>query len=352
MSSSPRPSLSLAPLLAFLLAAIVMTACSGSADPVPEALAGGDSTASTRDASPSASPAPSAAVSTQETVTIVEPDQGVLPRVVSYGILVWTLDNAVITNQDPGPYVAGEVGRMAPKTYAILDFELANDNVAVHIAATDARLELTLPDGTVVRGTNEMRGSVPPSSTSRGRYAFEVPADTTFDGLVLTIADPGREPSVALPLSGTAPEVEENTVTEVGLEAQVPLTGIEMTWTLDRLLAGSDWPLPVGHRGGTLLAGARAEAGHRWLGINATVAVDACACRGGVLDQAGSVRLLVDGQPFVPEARESSREIMNAQTVSEVMLVFSIPEGTETANLQIGPLDEPDQQTEVELDLG
>ena len=58
--------------------------------------------AEVRQASPSASASPSAFV--------CRPDDGVLPRSLSYGILNWTVTDAVITNQDPKTYVADVEG--------------------------------------------------------------------------------------------------------------------------------------------------------------------------------------------------------------------------------------------------
>src|SRR5690606_22469272 len=241
---------------------------------------------------------------------------------------------------------------IAPQTYLILDFEQRNENVRIGLLSGAARLQLTLADGTVVDNTFESQDSVGPAATGESRYAFEVPESTTFQGLTVVIGDTGREPSVVLPLSGDAPDVEAADAREVELSAAIPLPGIEMTWTVNTLTLWHDWPLPVGHPGGAILPTMRSEAGDIWLGIEAQVQVGACECRGGVLDQAQTVRLLIDGQPVTPEARDSSSAIMNAQTVSDVMMVFTIPADTETATLQIGPLDTPEEQTTIELDLG
>jgi hypothetical protein len=124
-----------------------------------------------------------------------------------------------------------------------------------------------------------------------------------------------------------------------------------MQWTIDSLLTGRDWPLPVGFKGGTRVDGARAETGHRLVGIVARVDVDRCDCKGGVLDQSGSARLLVDGTPFSASAGSSSNSILNTSTFSDVMLVFDIPADAKKATLQVGPLEEPDQQTTFDLAL-
>jgi hypothetical protein len=122
-----------------------------------------------------------------------------------------------------------------------------------------------------------------------------------------------------------------------------------MHWTIDSVITGRDWPLPIGFKGGTRVSGARAERDHRWIGIVARVDVDRCDCRGGVLDQAGSARLLVDGTPFTASADQSSKAIMNASTFSDVMLVFDIPAGSKDAMLQVGPLEQPEQQARIPL---
>jgi hypothetical protein len=129
------------------------------------------------------------------------------------------------------------------------------------------------------------------------------------------------------------------------------LPGIEMRWTVDSMITGRDWPLPIGFKGGTRVAGARAEAGHRWVGIVARVDVERCDCKGGVFDQAGSARLLVDGSPYTASGSESSKAIMNASTFSDVQLVFDIPADASEAVLQIGPLEKPEQQATLNLDL-
>ena len=139
--------------------------------------------------------------------------------------------------------------------------------------------------------------------------------------------------------------------TSIDKAIAIGIPGIEMEWTIDSTIAGRDWPLPIGFKGGTRVAGARAETGHRWVGVVARVSVDRCDCKGGVLDQTGSARLLVDGAPFTAAAGESSKAIMQASTFSDVMLVFDIPAEATTATLQIGPLEEPEQQATIDLGL-
>ena len=79
-----------------------------------------------------------------------------------------------------------------------------------------------------------------------------------------------------------------------------------MTWTIDTQITGRDWPLSLGFKGGTLPAGTRSETGQRWLGLVARVQVGSCGCKGGVLNQAGSARLFVDGTPITAAATLSS----------------------------------------------
>jgi hypothetical protein len=274
-----------------------------------------------------------------------------LPRSLSYGGPIWTLEDAVITNQNPDRYVAGESDRPTPDTYLILDFELRNESVGILFGTTRARLQLTLAEGSVVDADAVKTSNLPAASTAPARYAFEVPAGTMFDGLSLVVVDAGREPSVPLPLSGDWPAVEANVHTQLELPAVVPLPGIEMTWTLNGQYVGRDWPLPFGFRGGAQFTATRSETGDRWLGITAQVLVGECDCRGGTLDQAATARLFIDGIPLSPEVRDSSQELMNAQTTSDVMFVFAVPEGVTDIELQIGPLDEPGQQVRVPLVL-
>ena len=120
---------------------------------------------------------------------------------------------------------------------------------------------------------------------------------------MLRFEDPDREPSLDLALSGAAAEVEADNVTE-STSNDVGLPGIDMRWTVETLMTGRDWPLPIGFKGGTRVAGARAKTGHQCVGIVARVDVDQCDCKGGVLDQAGSSRLLVDGSPFTTAVGE------------------------------------------------
>ena len=79
--------------------------------------------------------------------------------------------------------------------------------------------------------------------------------------------------------------------------------------------------------------------------------VDRCDCKGGVRDQAQTARLIVDGTPFTVSADESSTPIMTTSTFSDVMLVFDIPADASDAVLQVGPLEEPDQQATFDLAL-
>ena len=261
------------------------------------------------------------------------------------------MTDAAITNENPATYEPGIAGPPTPKTSLIVDFEIRNDSPHVGFVTTTSRLVAQLADGTVVEGKDLERPSAAPESTVESRYAFEVPAETAFDGLVLRFEDPGREPSLDLPLSGAAPEVETDQATEIDETIAVGIPGIEMQWTIDTLITGRDWPLPIGFKGGTRVAGARAETGHHWVGIVARVDVDQCDCKGGVLDQAGSARLIVDGAPFTAAADESSKPIMTTSTFSDVMLVFDIPADASDAVLQVGPLEEPDQQATLNLGL-
>lgn len=333
------------------LGALLFVACSSDPDPTPTPTATTAPVDEAPAATDTATPQPTSEATAEPTPVVVAPHEDLLPRALTYGVPTWELRDAVITNQDPGSYVAGEDGRITPQTFLILDFDLINENVHINIATNQARVRLTLADGSTVDGDLQQRGGIPPAARGEARYAFEVPSDTIFDGLVVTVADPGLEPSFDLPLSGDAPEVEENALTEVELVVSVPLPGIEMDWTISEQWFGRDWPLPFGFRGGATMQATRAETGTRWFGLVGQATVGDCDCRGGVLDQAATVRLLVDGTPLSPESRDSSNELMNAQTQSDVMFVFSIPEGTETATLQIGTLDDPDEQVTIELQV-
>lgn len=357
----PRSRLRRTWLPAALCAALVLAGCS--APPSGrDAVGAVDGSTSKPSASPassaSAAPLPSDAPSApideptpSPVASVVPPAAGVLPRSLAYGVLLWTVRDAAITNQDPKRYVAGQPGAPTAKTSLILDLDIRNDNVVVGIVSSGARLVLTSPDGLDVPGTNVLRSSVPPVSSVDGRFVFEVPEGTGFDGLVVTFADPGREPSIGLPLSGPAPAMQRNTTVDLGKAMRPRLPKVDMTWTIGSLIIGYDWPLPVGFKGGSQVAGTRAEAGHRWLGIVARVRVGACGCKGGVLDQAGSARLFVDGVPITASAGLSSNSIMNTDTISDVMLVFAVPATATTATLRVGPLDTPSEQASMELDL-
>jgi hypothetical protein len=333
--------------------AVLVAACTASGAGPDGALDGPTPGASASPTpSAAASPAVEAAPSSAEASAVaVEPDDGVLPRTMRYGTLGWTVTDAVITNQDPKTYVAGTAGRPTDATSLIVDFEIRNDSPHIHFVTTTSRLIAELPDGTVVPGNDLEAPSAAPESTVESRYAFEVPSDTAFDDIVLRFDDPDREPSLDLRLSGPAPDIEENATSDLGEATAIGLPGIEMEWTIDAVIAGRDWPLPIGFKGGTRVSSARAETDHRWVGIVARVDVDRCGCKGGVRDQAQTARLIVDGTPFTVSADESSTPIMTTSTFSDVMLVFDIPAAASEAVLQIGPLEEPDQQATMELDL-
>ena len=336
--------------IAAMAVALVVAACGAGADRGPDEPPLGASP------SPSPSAVASSAVeaaqaSAEPSAALVEPDAGVLPRALRYGTLDWTVNDAVITNQDPKTYVAGTAGRPTDATSLIVDFEIRNDSPHIGFVTTTSRLVADLPDGSVVEGKDLERPSAAPESTVESRYAFEVPADTEFDDVILRFEDPDREPSVDLPLSGTAPSIEENTTTKVDDATAIGLPGIEMQWTVDSVITGRDWPLPIGFKGGTRVAGARAETDHRLVGIVARVDVDRCDCKGGVRDQAETARLIVDGTPYTASAGESSKAIMNTSTFSDVMLVFDVPADASEAVLQIGPLEESEQQATFDLAL-
>ena len=284
--------------------------------------------------------------------TTTVPEPGVLPRSLTYSMLTWTVTDAAITDADPRTYLAGdEAGPSTSRTSLVVDLDVRNDDPHVHFASTAARLVATLPDGTEVIGTHRATSGVPPVSTATARHVFEVPAGTSFEGLVLAFRDPGREPSFELPLSGAPRDDEANQVIEANLDADLAIPGIQMTWTVGSVFVGRDWPLPVGFKGGTLVPGARASEGTRLVGAVARVEVAGCDCPGGVLDQAGSARLLVDGTPHTAAAASSSRAILQAQSFSEVMLVFEVPASAASVILQVGPLEQPDQQARFELPL-
>ena len=289
--------------------------------------------------------------SDEPTATVIAPPSGVLPRTMTYGTLDWTVTEAAITNQNPKTYVAGTEGKPTDKTSLIVDFEIRNDDPHLHFVTTTSRLVAELPDGSVVPGVDLERPGAPPASTVEGRYAFEIPTETGFDDVILRFEDPGHEPSLDLPLSGSAPAPEENATIDVDRSMAIGLPGIDMRWTVNDLITGRDWPLPIGFKGGTRVEGARAELGHRLVGVVARVDVDHCDCKGGVLDQARSARLVVDGSPFTASADESSKAIMQTSTFSDVQLVFDVPAGATEAVLQVGPLEQPEQQATMDLDL-
>jgi hypothetical protein len=338
---------------AMLPVVVALSACSGPARGIDDAPV-------VPTASPAVSAAPSAASpivdpevspTPDSVASVTRPDAGVLPRSLGYGVLVWTVKDAAITNGDPNRYVNDDPGPPTAKTSLILDFDIRNDNVVVGIVMNMARLVVTLPDGTAVMGRNLAKASVPPVSSAEGRYGFEVPAGTGFDGLVLSIADPGREPSADLPLSGPPPAVETNSVVDLhgALDPKIPK--VAMTWNVNSQIIGRDWPLPVGFKGGAMPASTRSETGQRWLGLVARVQVGACDCKGGVLDQTGSARLFVDGVPISAASSSSTAMILMAESISDVMLVFAVPASAKAATLQVGPLDRPEEQDRLGLEL-
>ena len=248
---------------------------------------------------------PTAATTDEPVASVVAIPAGILPRPLAYGIVQWTVTDAVITNQDPKRYAPGVAARPAAKTWLIVDLDERNDNVVVHVVADNVRFLLELPDGSVVTGVNIARESVPPVSSAEGRYAFEVPAGTGFDGLVLSMADPGREPSLELSLSGPVQPLQENTTVALNKTLKMPIPNVAMNWTIVDQITGLDWPLALGFKGGTLPPATRAEEGHRWLGIVARVQVGVCGCKGGIRDQANNVRLFVDDLPISATANAS-----------------------------------------------
>jgi hypothetical protein len=310
--------------------------------PVPEPTPGPTAAATTTRLGPVATPAQAA---------IEVPEAGILPRTMSYGMLAWTVVDAAITDQDPRSYVVGTAGTAVATPSLIVDFQVANADPHVGFLSTAARLIAVLGDGTSVDGKLVAGASLPPASTAATRYGFAVPAGTSFDGLLLRFVDPGKEPSVDLPLSGPAPDVERDRSIAPKLASNLAIPGVHMRWSIRTILVGRDWPLPIGFKGGTLVPGPRARTGHLWVGIVARVDVTRCDCKGGVYDQSQTARLLVGGLPYSAEATLSSRPIMVAQTFADVMLVFDVPSPPATAVLQVGPLEKPAQQTTFTIPL-
>src|SRR5690606_17486741 len=115
--------------------------------------------------------------------------------------------------------------------------------------------------------------------------------------VVLAFQDPGRESSFDLPLTGPTPEMEANRTADLDAAMDLAIPGVEMRWTIASVIAGRDWPLPVGFKGGALVPSARAADDRQWVGVAARVDVGRCDCRGGILDQIASARLIVDELP-------------------------------------------------------
>jgi hypothetical protein len=317
----------------------------------PPASASASPTSSAASSGPDGAAAPTATPTDEPVASVIVPAAGLLPRSLAYGILLWTVRDAAITNQDPKRYSAGVAAPPAAKTWLIIDLDERNDNVVVHVVQDQVRFQVTLPDESVVTGVNIGRESVPAVSSAEGRYAFEVPAGTGFDGLALSIADPGREPSLELSLSGPTRPLQANTSVPVDQTVNLKIPNVAMSWTIVDQITGLDWPLPLGFKGGTLPPSTRAEFGHRWLGIVARVQVGTCSCKGGILDRANTARLFADGLPITATANASSNAILNAETISDVLLVFSVPADAFAATLQVGSLDKPEQQARFTLDL-
>ena len=156
-----------------LAAVLVVAGCNS-----PNVRDGGAAPGSTAVASGSAAVGPSQsatpsvahgeeAASPDPVASVVLPEAGVLPRSLAYGILMWTVREAAITNQDPNRYAAGVPARPTAKTWLILDLDERNDNVVVGVIADNARLIVTLPDGTAVKGKNIEGVGIPPVSIGR-----------------------------------------------------------------------------------------------------------------------------------------------------------------------------------------
>ena len=291
------------------------------------------------------------AASEPPSASVLLPEPDVLPRALSYGILNWTVTDTAITNENPATYVPGVAGAPTPNTSLIVDFEIRNDSPHVGFVTTTSRLVAQLPDGTVIEGKDLERPSAAPESTVESRYAFEVPAETVFDGLVLRFEDPGREPSLDLPLSGSAPEVEADSATEIDETIAVGIPGIEMEWTIDTLLTGATGRCRSGSRAARASpapAPRPATSGSASWPASTSTSATARAASSTRPDRPASSSMV---PPFTAAADESSKPIMTTSTFSDVMLVFDIPAEASDAVLQVGPLEEPDQQATLNLGL-
>src|SRR5262245_60103820 len=243
-----------AALVAVLLTVVACGSSADGRDRVP------DSPTSAPPASPSAERSSSvldavataaAPASAEPSPLVVMPDSDAIPRSLAYGGLVWTVTDAVITNQDPTTYIAGTTSRPTAATSLIVDLEIRNDSPHIAYVTTTSRLVAELADGSIVPGNDLERPSAAPQSTVESRFAFEVPAATVVDDVILRFEDPGREPSFDLRLAGPAPEPETGTTTQVDRSMAIPLPGIEMSWAVDSAVVARDWPLPIGFKGGT-----------------------------------------------------------------------------------------------------
>jgi hypothetical protein len=240
---------------------------------------------------------------------------GTLPRQLRYSGLLYTFNQAEITNRDP------ESNDLAPQyrsdqAYAILDVTAKNTETSATVWLIDAKVRLRLADGKLYDRTDGWLKKYDAQSTQQTKLVFAVPMTATLQGAQFLLNDRDKEPAL-LPLDGVAPTLPYPITVKDPGQATVDQIVYKVTSaTLDL-----DW------------RGERADVGKRFLFFSLHMTNNG---RGGVGIDSDHFRIIVDGEPIAPRA--TNNFVLQPASVMDTYTGFLIPANFGKLELQVGPI--------------
>ena len=244
-----------------------------------------------------------------------------LPRAVTYSGLVHTVTGAVLESEPASEYA----GFVPPGSWVARLAVRVENTTRQYTYLAPGAYRLRLADGEAYPALHGEITDPEAGASQTLDLLFAVPAGTAWEGAMLEIGDAGYVPAM-LPLTGAAPVSAYPRSLALPVPAEFMSDQERVQGEVLSVALDVDWQIE------------RAETGGQYLVL--VIRLTNLGHPSGLLVSSDWFRLLVDQVPLAPHAGLS--EVLAYQAASDLQVVFAVPAGAHSAELQVGSVTAAD----------
>ena len=321
---------------------LALAACGGGTDQQAEAISGGAETTTTTMVTTTSAEIAETTTTTEPQVSTEELTTG-LPVTGEYGPLEVSVVSATLGKVVPRTFI--DEPEADESTWVFLELLVKNTTPSQDMSLRELAWGITV-DGDAQQPPEHVDGmrtvSVAANAAEETTVAFEVPPDTSFDQLALTVTEPDRIPTI-IPLTAEPAPSEYPVDIGVAASGQSLNGGNGCRHLFDVDVRGAsvsiDSPIIDTHVT-TAYDSYRAALGERFLAIDVVmVNTGGGGLCGGSVSNLGNddFRIVVDGVPQEPVNWYS--DIIDVDTAFEDAILFAVPVDAAELEFQVGTAD-------------